>query len=242
MEILNPQTLQLLRISRLVVVCYTTEIFRILDPFSVYHGNADGEVRSCNFYGRPPKPVPGESWMKTALREAYQRCNQQTYTGPTGCCNGKPLGMKDGSIPSSSITDLRHLVSWQTTKARLDGRRCWGFYLHNGYSWIQVDLGAMYSVSGLITKGHGVHWVTEYQVSYSFDGDNWSNVTEAGGTTNTSAEQVEAPKKFTGNIDGSSHVTTQFPMAVRTRFLRIEPRRCTHFCCLQFELLGCSEI
>ncbi|XP_038060529.1 lactadherin-like [Patiria miniata] len=209
----------------------------------VYLGNADGEVRSCNFYGRPPKPVPGERWMKTALREAYQRCNQQNYTGPTGCCNGKPLGMKDRSIPDSSITELRHYGGWVTALARLDDSRCWGFFPSNGYSWIQVDLGAMYSVSGLITRGHPGHfWVLEYQVSYSFDGDNWRNVTEASGTTKTSPEQVEAPKKFTGNIDGSSHVTTQFPMAVRTRFLRIEPTQCTRFCCLQFEVLGCSDI
>ncbi|XP_038066411.1 lactadherin-like [Patiria miniata] len=98
--------------------------------------------------------------------------------------------------------------------------------------WIQVDFNATVTITGVITQGRAEtekrHYVTKYQVAYS-DGQSWNNLTDANGTAIT----------FTGNERQHSHVTAHFPMALRTRILRILAIEWYTNCCMRFELLGC---
>ncbi|XP_038060470.1 lactadherin-like [Patiria miniata] len=97
--------------------------------------------------------------------------------------------------------------------------------------WIQVDFVGTVTITGLITQGRGDSslWVTEYQVTYSDDGQSWNNVTDAYGT----------PIKFPGNKDKNTLVTTRLPFALRTRILRIHPTKWHWGCSMRFEVIGC---
>ncbi|XP_038060467.1 lactadherin-like [Patiria miniata] len=158
------------------------------------------------------------------------------------CSVGGPLGMEDGRIPDERITASSF---WENravcgpVRARLNTQGyaaawCNDEITDNISPWIQVDFDGTVTITGLITQGLGDshpydQWVTEYQVTYSKDGQSWNNVNDADGT----------PKKFPGNKDKNTLVTTRLPFALRTRILRIHHTAWSVHCCMRFEVIGC---
>ncbi|XP_038060485.1 lactadherin-like [Patiria miniata] len=150
--------------------------------------------------------------------------------------------MEDGRISNESITASS---IWQTNRAvcgpvraRLNTQGfaaawCNDETTDNISPWIQVDFDGTVTITGLITQGRGDspcdQWVTEYQVTYSEDGQSWNNVTDADGT----------PIKFPGNKDRNTLVTTRLPFTLRTRILRIHPTAWHAYCSMRFEVIGC---
>ena len=95
-------------------------------------------------------------------------------------CN-VPLGMTNGEIQDSQITasseDAHGDHDHGPNRARLDlqsvGNRkgAWSAGSNDVKQWIQVDLGAITSVSGIVIQGrsHKDQWVTAYKVQYGND-------------------------------------------------------------------------
>ena len=89
-------------------------------------------------------------------------------------CN-VPLGMKDKTIPDSSITASSELVDpndgslYKTYDGRLDNTRWWGPVEDQG-SWVQVDFGypQVKLINGIITQGSTwwSRWVETLKVEY----------------------------------------------------------------------------
>ena len=107
----------------------------------------------------------------------------------SGACTNL-FGMKDGTIPDNQITassQFSAIHSW--VYARLDIVRTgnigggWATLYNNQDQWIQVDLGELQTVSGIITQGRQDYnqWVTEYQVEYSTDCSTWQSVQDDNG-------------------------------------------------------------
>ncbi|XP_038060459.1 retinoschisin-like [Patiria miniata] len=146
--------------------------------------------------------------------------------------------MEDGRIRDERITASSfrfNLASYVPPRARLNIQGHAAGWVSN-YStdrspWIQVDFVGTVTITGLITQGRGDmdYWVTEYQVTYSEDGQSWHHVTDADGT----------PIKFPGNKDRNTLVTTRLPFALRTRILRIHPTDWHWHCSMRFEVIGC---
>ncbi|XP_038060061.1 lactadherin-like [Patiria miniata] len=160
-------------------------------------------------------------------------------TGKLSCSLEGPLGMEDGRTPDERITASSF---WQNRadhappRARLNTQGYAAAWCNAGITdnispWIQVDFNDTVTITGLITQGRGDHdqRVTEYQVTYSDDGQSWNYVTDADGT----------PMKFPGNTDRTTLVTTRLPFALRTRILRIHPTEWHDHCSMRFELIGC---
>ncbi|XP_038060523.1 lactadherin-like [Patiria miniata] len=152
--------------------------------------------------------------------------------------------MEDGRIPDASITASSvwsNHADYGPTRARLNLRATNGaaVWCNAGASeanpWIQVDLGSNATITGVITQGRADYhdWVTEFKVAYSDDGQEWTTVTDDGSCRPT-------PMKFPGNSDQNTHVTTTFPRSFQARFLRILPTKYHRFCCMRFEVLGCT--
>ncbi|XP_038060495.1 retinoschisin-like [Patiria miniata] len=159
--------------------------------------------------------------------------------GDSSCSVEGPLGMEDGRIPDERITASSF---WQNRadhappRARLNiqgyaAAWCNEETTDNISPWIQVDFVDTVTITGLITQGRGDNdqRVTEYQVTYSDDGQSWHHVTDADGTT----------MKFPGNKDRNTLVTTRLPFALRTRILRIHPTAWNLYCSMRFEVIGC---
>lgn len=77
--------------------------------------------------------------------------------------------------------------------------------------WMQMDLGSVQNVAGLVTQGRrdAGWWTKSYSVKVSEDGDVWSS--------------VGCGMVFEANTDYRSKVTNEFPERVKARYVRIYP-------------------
>ncbi|XP_033107775.1 uncharacterized protein LOC117109513 isoform X2 [Anneissia japonica] len=157
---------------------------------------------------------------------------------PVPCIDG--LGMESGAIPSASIkASSEYNAQHGPRRARLnlvpdsDGIGAWAAKTSDHNQWIQVDLGKIRQVSGVVTQGRNGYtpgqWVQSYKVSYSIDSNNWEPIVGSTGV----------PMEFVGNSDADTAVTRLFPAGVHARFIRIHPLSWNGHISMRFEVLGC---
>ena len=77
-------------------------------------------------------------------------------------CTDK-LGVENGDIPDRNF----EASDGKAHKARLNTNKGEPWHVSTSYSspWIQVDLGDITSVSGLLTQGYAGRWITQLKVS-----------------------------------------------------------------------------
>ncbi|XP_033113765.1 lactadherin-like [Anneissia japonica] len=151
-----------------------------------------------------------------------------------------PLGVEDGTIPDEQLSasseynsDLGAHRGRLNTKADSGGNGAWCSKTNDEYQWIQVDLGKLHKVHGVITqvRNNRLHWVTSYDIFYSVGGNLFQPI-------RNSDYQVT---KFQGNSNQDTAVTNIFPDPVYAQFVRIHPIDWHDRICLRFEVLGCSK-
>ncbi|XP_022252614.1 hemocytin-like [Limulus polyphemus] len=100
--------------------------------------------------------------------------------------------------------------------------------------YLQVDLGKVQPVYGLIIKGQDKAraWVTAFMVMYSSNDQSFSFVTES--------SNYKVAKVFTGNYDSSSEVEHIFVNPFEARYIRVQPLEWVGQIALRLELLGCE--
>ena len=87
--------------------------------------------------------------------------------------------MEDRRILDSQINASSESTDRQAFKARLDralsAEGSWSAAVNEAYQWIQVDLGVLKRVSGIVLQGRQdlYQWVTKYKVDYSVDPMSW---------------------------------------------------------------------
>ncbi len=147
--------------------------------------------------------------------------------------------MESGAIPDDSITASSYYDSeWLPRYARLNvengGFNFWIPRPTSG-SWIQVDLGLPIPVvTGVIVQGVRDAYVSTFGIQYSDNGnsESWTSLVDTNGDT----------KQFNGNVGDGQQVTVNFPVVLRTRFLRILPLTWVYVAPrLDFEVLGCRD-
>ena len=89
----------------------------------------------------------------------------------------------------------------------LDSEQSWAAGSNVADQWMQIDLGALKAVTGVITQGkeNSNQWVTGYTVSTSVDNSTWTS--------------VNGGERFGGNSDGSTKVRNEFA-PVSARYVR----------------------
>ncbi|XP_055937840.1 hemocytin-like [Argiope bruennichi] len=120
----------------------------------------------------------------------------------------------------SSISTTRSAGAW--IAGQIDDRQ-----------FIEVDLGFIQPIYGVVTKGRHGHpeWVKSYLVLYSRDGNAYAYVTEDGNN----------PQIFTGNYDSQTPIEHVFNTPFEARFVRIQPLSFQKEIALRFDVLGCAE-
>ena len=97
---------------------------------------------------------------------------------------GQPLGIESGKITDAQITassqfDARHGAC--NARLNLVGGRdkagAWSAGVCNSDQWLQVDLGAITEVTGIMTQGRqdSDECVHSYTISYSIDGNTFTS-------------------------------------------------------------------
>ena len=144
-------------------------------------------------------------------------------------------------------------------RSMLDSVQAWSAATNDVNQWMQIDLGALRSVAGVVTQGRQdqAQWVTGYTVSTSTDGSTWTPVNNG--------------QQLSGNTDQSTKVRHAFS-SVSARYIRFyvktwhnrismragviisgydvpgithhahahpraHARTCTHHCCCSYPLL-----
>ncbi|XP_035669067.1 uncharacterized protein LOC118411132 [Branchiostoma floridae] len=168
-----------------------------------------------------------------------------TTSAPTtspDVCHPIPLGMESGAIPDSAITASSVWQRWGNTEvhdpwfARLHSSAGWGGWAaHDNIvgQWLQVDLGEMKQVKGVITQGRfsgDAQWVTSYKLLFSADGTSWTAYANSDGTD----------KIFPGNTDMNTPVTNLLDDPVETRYVRFVVVTFQGHILMRVEILGCG--
>ncbi|XP_061416055.1 macrophage mannose receptor 1-like [Lethenteron reissneri] len=158
----------------------------------------------------------------TKYLEVTYSCEQNV------CVQG--LGMESGAIPDSHITASSSASGCPANEARLHGNSWWSPN-NNAGSWLQVDLGSVFQVTGISTQGSARtnHWVTTYHVHTSSNGATWAPYQENGATY-----------VFAGNDDRTTVVTHLLGITPIVRYVRIVPQSYATTPALRIEIHGCA--
>ncbi|XP_060935114.1 coagulation factor VIII [Limanda limanda] len=204
-----------------------------------FYGNLDSyRVRSHHFsppfVARYVRILPLNFVQKPALRLELLGCDLNSCS--------LPLGLQRKLIPDSSFNassfhkSLLRIWSPSLARLHLEGRaNAWRPMHDNPHEWLQVDLGKVRRITGVITQGaHSLltqMMVTEFSVTISQDGQSWSSVLEG----SSQREQI-----FPGNNDPDEEAVTVFDAPLFGRFLRVHPRGWINGIALRLEVLGCD--
>ncbi|GAM18140.1 hypothetical protein SAMD00019534_013150 [Acytostelium subglobosum LB1] len=93
------------------------------------------------------------------------------------------------------------------------GAGCWAPYSMNTNQWIMASSITPFGVKGIAIQGRYDYdqWVTSFQIHYSLDGINWTQMYNGGSTT------------FYGNSDRNTPVYINFPSTITVRNILIKP-------------------
>ena len=87
----------------------------------------------------------------------------------------------NGQIANDQITASDSFKNWVPHEARLRNNMAWGANNTQGH-WLQVVLNNIKKVTGILTQGKNLAWVTHYQIETSADITAWNYITYESGT------------------------------------------------------------
>ncbi|XP_066294732.1 lactadherin-like [Branchiostoma lanceolatum] len=153
------------------------------------------------------------------------------------------LGMESGAIPDDSITASSQMrlrpgdSRYAPFRGRLNlvtGDAGWAAVgTATIGEWLQVDLGEMKHVTGIITQGGMWYspqmWVTSFKLQYSTDATCWVTYATSDGSD----------KVFSGNTDATTPVINMLPDPIDVRYVRFLPQAWYFSMSMRVEVLGC---
>ncbi|XP_041935691.1 neuropilin-2-like isoform X1 [Alosa sapidissima] len=212
----------------------------------IFHANTDPSEVVLN---RVPQPVLAR----------FVRIRPQTYNNGIalrfelyGCqitdapCS-ELQGMLSGQLPDSQISaSSSRELHWSPSAARLVASRSGWFPQPTqplaGEEWLQVDLGKVKTVRGLITQGarsteaggtsaENRAFVRKYKLAHSLDGKDWNWIMDS---------KTSTPKVFEGNTHFDAPELRRFE-EIPAQFLRVYPERWSPAGIgMRMEVLGCN--
>ncbi|KAG8186759.1 hypothetical protein JTE90_010656 [Oedothorax gibbosus] len=162
----------------------------------------------------------------------------QTYVYP--CVEFVPLIDGPDRLPDANIKASSSASSFSgpdgarfKTLGPKGAKKTWTAGQSNDQQFIEVDVGEVRGIYGIITKGKELssEWVTSYQILYSKDGVSYAYY----------QDDNDNNMVFSGNFDDTHEVKHFFKRPFEARFIRIEPLTWERKISLKLELLGCLE-
>lgn len=189
------------------------------------------------FVARYVRIQPLDFKRRPALRMELMGCDLNSCSLPLGLRRNQIPSISDKSFTASSNYSYL-LRTWSPHLARLHlegSTNAWRPKNNNPHEWLQVDLGTVKRITGVITQGARSlltqMMVTEFSVTVSRDGHSWNSVLE---------ESSQREKIFLGNNDPDEEAFNVFDPPLFGKFLRIHPRGWINDIALRLELLGCD--
>ncbi|XP_035690772.1 lactadherin-like [Branchiostoma floridae] len=149
-----------------------------------------------------------------------------------------PLGVESGAIPDAQMTasseyNDQHGPRRGRLYTAVDGGGIggWCAKTNDGNQWLQIDLGKLAEVWGVVTQGRFrdyVEWVTTYKLHFSTDGDTWRPYTDRAGRE----------KVLQGNSDTDTPLRHLLVEPVTARYVRFVVVTWKTHICMRVEVLG----
>ncbi|KAJ8253013.1 hypothetical protein GJAV_G00208170 [Gymnothorax javanicus] len=220
-------------------------IYRHGKNHKVFHANTDPSEVVLN---RVPQPalarfvrIRPQMWKNgIALRFELYGC--QITNAPCSELQGMLSGLlPDSQISASSVRDLH----WSPGAARLVASRSGWFPATAqpvaGEEWLQVDLGALKTVRGVITQGarsgegstsaENRAFVRKYRLAHSTNGRDWTFIMDT---------KTSLPKVFEGNTHFDTPEIRRFA-ETPAQYIRVYPERWSPAGIgMRLEVLGCE--
>ncbi|XP_037531746.1 coagulation factor VIII [Nematolebias whitei] len=234
------------------IILFTVSYSLDLETWTTYRGNSS--TNTMSFHSNMDSSRVRENKFSPPFVARYVRIHPHHYSQKPavrmellGCdlnsCSA-PLGLQRRLIPDSSFSASSFhsslLRSWSPSLARLHlsgGANAWRPKNNNPHEWLQVDLGKVKRITGVITQGarslRTEMMVTEFSVTYSQDGHFWSSALE---------KSTQTVKIFPGNNNPDKEALTVFSPPLFGRFIRIHPRGWVNDIALRLEVLGCDTL
>ncbi|XP_064634109.1 lactadherin-like isoform X3 [Lineus longissimus] len=153
-------------------------------------------------------------------------------SGPLGMINGD---IQDWQITASSTYPQEWDKACHERFARLyqPNKYGWCAKYKSSSEWLQIDLGVVSKVTGVMTQGRGdgKEWVTSFMVSFSMDASKWDYV----------VDQYGNQRIFEGNIDSYSVKHSYLDKPVMARFVKFHTVHWSKHPSLRVEIIGCQE-
>ena len=194
---------------------------------TVFKGNADKNGIVTIVMDTPI--IAKEVWIYPKKWHKACSLRAELYTRSLGAL----AGMWDGSIPDTCLSaSSSYSATSAPAQGRLNGGGKEGSWVHAANApggWYQIDLGEVKILNGVVTQGRAKkfdQWVTQYEVSTSFDGINYAE-------HKTSAGQDQ----FEGNYDGNTPITNVVEQGVIGRYVRVSPTQIYRRPAMRVELI-----
>ncbi|XP_072031566.1 uncharacterized protein [Amphiura filiformis] len=164
-------------------------------------------------------------------------CGHQRDAGLicSGCSKTDNLGLESGAIKDKQIKSSSEYSGYEAYKGRLGNSGYWTAEDSVPDPWIQVEFATAVTMTKVLIQGSGNSyfnaWVTEVEIQTGYSEE-----------TLTYIEEDDKPMKLTANIDIDSVVELPLPVPITARFLRINPVKCTEYCALRFDVVGCIAL
>ncbi|KAK3611486.1 hypothetical protein CHS0354_039099 [Potamilus streckersoni] len=186
-------------------------------------------------------PQPGSKASPTAVPSGGS--NTPTLAPPLPSFEAPPLvclvpmGLENQYIIADSQFNASSFAGpeFNPEYARIYNQRSWAPRTDDKKPWIEVNFGSPKLLSGVITQGEfgSNRWVTQFYVSFSFDGHSFTTYSDTPGDNK--------PKIFGGNKDESTPVRYLFNRNVTAQYIRIYPVSWTgSTAALRMNILGCN--
>ena len=106
----------------------------------------------------------------------------------------------------SSVWDTNH------KKSMLDSDKAWSSGSNAVGQWMQINLGSVKKVKGVVTQGRYNHsqWVKSFKLKYSIDGSQYID--------------IDGYRTFQGNSDYNTKVTNNFDSIIYAQYIRFYPQ------------------
>ena len=105
------------------------------------------------------------------------------FASVPGHCTAIGVSTDVYTIPDDQMTATSNYLAYYSYNGRLNGTSGWCAKSNTDYSndYLQIDLGAEYSVCAVATQGKSSgSYLTSYKLSFSTDGETWGFYQEDG--------------------------------------------------------------
>ncbi|KAL1513261.1 hypothetical protein ABEB36_002690 [Hypothenemus hampei] len=151
---------------------------------------------------------------------------------PIALCDDE-MGLGNGLLSDQQIRTSSEISSDHSKRqVRLNSDSFWQPLTNSVTEWVEFDFLEPRDITGIVTKGGQVGWITSFTIKYSQNHKDWNPIMD---------QKARNEKIFLGNFDKNSPQVNNFQMPINARYLKVIPTKWHETIQLRVEIHGCFK-